>query len=248
MMFARWAGLAALVFCGVLAPTPAHAQRMLYPMHVERCGAGAEVESDVVIASCTFVIRARNATHMARAVAFNNRGQRYLAADEGDKALADFSQAMRSSPQYVEAYMNRAALYVARHQYARAVVDYSDVIDLTPNEARGYNARCWARVLWNAALDLARADCDMAVRLAPGDGNVLDSRGLLNLRDGRFQDAFNDYDAALRIHAESAHYLYGRGLASLRLGHAEQGQADLAAAARLDAGTAGLYAGYGVTP
>jgi tetratricopeptide (TPR) repeat protein len=248
MMFARWAGLAALVVCGVFAPTAANAQRMLYPMHVERCAAGPEVESDVVIASCTFVIRARNSTHMARAVAYNNRGQRYLAANDSDKALADFSQAVRSSPQYVEAYMNRGALYVARHQYARAVVDYSDVIDLTPNEARGYNARCWARVLWNAALDLARADCDTAARLAPGDDNVLDSRGLLNLRDGRFQDAFNDYDAALRINAESAHYLYGRGIASVRLGNADQGQADITAAARLDAGTAAMYAGYGVTP
>jgi tetratricopeptide (TPR) repeat protein len=247
MMFARWAGLAAFA-AGALAPTAAHAQRMLYPMHVERCSAGPEVDNDTVIASCTFVIRARNSTHLARAIAFNNRGERYLAVDDGDKALADFSQAVRSAPQYVEGYMNRGALYVSRQQYARAVVDYSDAIDLLPEDARAYNARCWARVLWNAALDLARADCDMAVRLAPGDGNALDSRGLLNLRDGRFQDAFNDYDAALRIHAESAHYLYGRGLASLRLGHAEAGQADLAAAARLDSSTAGMYASYGVTP
>lgn len=248
MMFARWAGLAALVFCGVFVPTAAHAQRMIYPMQVERCAAGAEIDNDIAIASCTYVIRARNSTHLARAIAFNNRGQRYLSADDSDKALADFTQAVRSAPQYVEAYMNRGALYVARHQYARAVVDYSDVIDLMPNDARGYNARCWARVLWNAALDLARIDCDAAVRLAPADGNVLDSRGLLNLRDGRFQEAFDDYDAALRINSESAHYLYGRGLASLRLGHAEQGQADFAAAARLDARTAEMYASYGVTP
>jgi tetratricopeptide (TPR) repeat protein len=217
-------------------------------MHLDRCNGVGEAAPAQAIQSCTYVVRARNATDAARAVAFNNRGHYYLQLNDQDRALADFSQAVRANSQFAPAHLSRGEIYVARGQFARAVVDYSDAIALTPGDPSGYNARCWARVLWNASLDLARADCDAALRLKPEDPSALDSRGLLNLREGRFQDAWNDYDAALLTHPEEAHFLYGRGLAALRLGRTQEGQADLAAAAQRDARVAEIYAGYGVAP
>lgn len=76
----------------------------------------------------------------------------------------------------------------------------------------------------------------------------LDRRLHGELKQGRFQDAWNDYDTAVRGDASIAHFRYGRGIATLRLGRTAEGQADLAAAAALDANIAATYAGYGVTP
>ena len=74
------------------------------------------------------------------------------------------------------------------------------------------------------------------------------SRGLLNLKQRRDQDAWNDYDSAARRVENNAAYLYGRGIAALRLGRAADGQADIAAATTRDANVASVYQGYGVTP
>lgn len=237
---------AVAAFAAVLAPAPASAQRMVYPMQVARCG-DAHAATDVAIASCTYVIRARNATEEDRATAYNNRGLRYISANDQARALDDFSHAVRTLPTSVEGYVNRAMVYVAIREYARAVVDYSEVISIAPDTAVGYNGRCWTRVLWNAALDLARRDCDAAVLLDPHYAAARDSRGLLNLRESRFQEAYDDFDAALAGAPDRALYLYGRGVASIRLGHEQEGRADIARASQLDAHAAETYQGYGIT-
>ena len=89
-----------------------------------------------------------------------------------------------------------------------------------------------------------------AVALATSEHRAvyLDSRGLLELHQGRFQDAWNDFDAAVRAHPQDAHYRFGRGIAALRLGREAQGRSDLAAATALDPHIAETYAGHGITP
>lgn len=239
-------GLSAVAaFAAVLAPTSAFAQRLVYPMQLTRCG-DASVASEVAIASCTYVIRARNATEVERATAFNNRGLRYISAHDQTRAIDDFSHAVRTLPTSVEGYVNRATVYLAIREYARAVVDYSEVISIAPDKAVGYNGRCWTRVLWNAALDLARRDCDAAVALDPDYGAARGSRGLLNMRESRFQEAYDDFNAALASTPDHASYLYGRGVAALRLGHEQEGRADLARAAQMDAHVAETYQEYGI--
>ena len=100
----------------------------------------------------------------------------------------------------------------------------------------------------NQNLDVARAACDLSLELRPNSAATLDSRGMVGLKQQRWQDAWNDYDAALRINATRASCRYGRGIAALRLRRTAEGQADLAAAAELDANTAATYARYGITP
>jgi tetratricopeptide (TPR) repeat protein len=68
------------------------------------------------------------------------------------------------------------------------------------------------------------------------------------LKQGRFQDAWNDYDQALRWAPDQAQYLYGRGIAARGLGRAADGEADIAVALRADPAIAHKYALYGVAP
>ncbi len=60
------------------------------------------------------------------------------------------------------------------------------------------NALCWILAIRSESLDEARAACDASLRVRPNHAPTLDSRGMVGLKQGRFQDAWNDYDAAVR--------------------------------------------------
>lgn len=105
------------------------------------------------------------------------------------------------------------------------------------------NAQCWTRAVANRELDLARQACDASLALESRPA-VLDSRGLVNLREGKWQAAWDDYDAAFVADPTLTVSLYGRGLAALALGRTREGEADLRRAST----AAGEFARYGFTP
>lgn len=184
------------------------------------------------------------------AKALNNRGLAYRAQRDYARAIADFDQAIRLNPQYAEAFNNRGLAFRAQSDHARAFADFDRAAELEPQAGARQNERCWARAVAGQQLDIARAACNRAIALAGDDaerGGFLDSRGLVGLKQQRWQEAWNDYDAALRAAPDAAHYLYGRGIAALRLGRRAEGQADLSRAAAVDANVAAAYTGYGIT-
>ncbi|HLW90137.1 MAG TPA: tetratricopeptide repeat protein, partial [Roseiarcus sp.] len=130
----------------------------------------------------------------------------------------------------------------------RAIADYAKAIELDPKNAGPYNARCWLRAIHDRDLPLALADCDAGARLAPDNANILYSRGFVQLRLGRLDEAIADYDAALRINPRQADALYGRGLAKRKKGDQASGDADIAAATAIQVDIAADYARYGMGP
>ena len=116
-----------------------------------------------------------------------------------------------------------------------------------PKDAVAYNSRCRARTL--AGRDLARAldDCNESLRLQPGDGYTLNSRGLVQLKLGAFEHAIADYGAAAAKNPTDANSLYGRGIAKLKSGDRTGGDADIAAAKAINPDIADVYVSYGVT-
>jgi len=129
------------------------------------------------------------------------------------------------------------ASYTEVGNYAQAVAEFDAWLADLPkgeNGAEGYNDRCWARALWNHDLDKALADCNQALRLAPGTFGYLDSRGLTNLRLAHYDDAIRDYDAALRQQPKYAWTMYCRGVAKVKAGRTAEGEADMKAAVGID--------------
>jgi tetratricopeptide (TPR) repeat protein len=218
---------------------------------------------------------------------FYERGAAYAANDQADKALGDFSQAIRLKPDDVPALMARAELHARRNDpaetispdldavdraapregdvrvalgnlyqrvrnYPAAVVQYGDWInshkrdDIQMPDAR--NARCRARALAGQELNEALEDCNFAVHASPKTAAYLDSRGLVYLRQGRYDKALADYNAALALAARSPWSLYGRGLARQHLGQAAAGAADIAAAKAIFPKIAEEAASCGIGP
>ena len=83
---------------------------------------------------------------------------------------------------------------------------------------------------------------------APNAGEMLDSRGLVQLRLGSLDKAIADYDAALGQRPRTGWSLYGRGLARIRKGLKAEGEADLAAAIAIQPNLPERAKHYGIVP
>jgi tetratricopeptide (TPR) repeat protein len=91
------------------------------------------------------------------------------------------------------------------------------------------------------------ADCNESLRVRPGDGNALRSRGLVHLKLKEVDSALADYDAALKADSKDAFSLYGRGTAKRWKGDATGADADIAAAEQIRAGIAADFERYGLS-
>jgi tetratricopeptide (TPR) repeat protein len=145
--------------------------------------------------------------------------------------------------------------YLGEDQFAPAIAQFDLWIKNHPDDSKmpdALNARCWARALWDNELEKAEKDCSAGLKWraksSPEYAAILDSRGLVHLRQGNFAKALVDYDAALVAHPNIAWSLYGRGLCKLRLGKTSDGNTDVAAAIALRADIADRARKYGIVP
>lgn len=108
------------------------------------------------------------------------------------------------------------------------------------------NNSCWMKAVAGLALESALEDCNRALNLSPRNAGYLDSKGLVQLRLGRTDDAISTYSEALALRQFPGSY-YGRGIAWRRKGDKVRADADIAAARNIDARVPAEFAGYGVT-
>jgi len=71
----------------------------------------ANGDPDIEIASCTTLAEGDAEPPGHRTIAFNNRGNAYFAKGDFDRAIEDYSHAIRLSPQFNAAFNNRANAY-----------------------------------------------------------------------------------------------------------------------------------------
>src|ERR1700733_2679995 len=124
---------------------------------------------------------------------------------EGDRALQS------------AAYAERGETYAAAGQFDKAIADGDEIVALEPGDPTSYNNRCWIRAIADRELDIALADCNAALRMN-GSREVLDSRGLVEFRQGNLSAALADFNNILDIHPKYITSLYLRGIVKLRMG------------------------------
>ena len=95
-----------------------------------------------------------------------NRGSAWLAKGDADKAIADYSEAIRLNPQDLGSYGNRAFALLRKGETEKAIADGNEMIRLDPKNPAGYSDRGLA---WLAQGNFGKAleDCREAVRLDP---------------------------------------------------------------------------------
>ena len=116
-----------------------------------------------------------------------------------------------------------------------------------PNDANTLNDRCFWRAIAKTDLDMALADCDKSLTLAPRAA-TMDSRAFVLFQQGKYPDALAGYDAALAAEPNLAPSLWMRGLIKGKLGDAAGKTADMASATKIDPNIAAEFKRIGITP
>jgi len=141
-------------------------------------------DPDRKIRGCTQIIeRGEQETQKKRANAYSNRGFAYDDKGEYDKAIADYTQAIKINPKNAIAYTNRGAVYYSKGALDRAIADFDEAIKLNPNDALAYANRGIAYDN-KGEVDRAIADFDKAIALDPNDGEAYKNRGAAYRRTG----------------------------------------------------------------
>ncbi len=144
------------------------------------------------------------------AAGFNRRGNAWADKRDYDRAIADYSEALRINPQYGVAYYNRGLAWRNKRDYDRAIADYSEAVRINPKNADAYNNR---GIVWSDKRDYDRAiaDYNETLRINPRDAKAFNNRGYAwnNKRD--YDRAIADYSEALTINPQYALAYYNRG-------------------------------------
>ena len=206
----------------------------------------ADGSLDRQIAGCSRIIQDRSATARERFVSFYNRGNAYRDKFDYDRALADYSEAIKLDPKQAFPRNNRGIVHRMKGNFESAIADFGEAIKLDPKHAGALSNRCWTLAIVGRDFSEALANCNESLRLNARDHNTWDSRGFAYLKMGDWERAIADYDKALGLYRWRAWSLYGRGWAKLKQGDTAAGQKDIAAAKAITADIAKQFADYGV--
>lgn len=100
----------------------------------------------------------------------------YERKDSHDRAIADFSEAIRLDPTYAIAFRGRGIAYGNKGDYDRAIADFTEAIRLDPKLATAFSNRGLAYEK-KRSYDRAIADFNEAIRLNPNDAISFCRRG-----------------------------------------------------------------------
>ncbi|MEQ1775521.1 MAG: tetratricopeptide repeat protein [Burkholderiales bacterium] len=141
---------------------------------VKECG---EKKGDEAIDACT---RAINAGPRNKALAgiYFNRAIEWNAKKDFDRAIADYTEAIKINADYREAFNNRGNAHRNKKDYDRAIEDYEQAIRIAPK--RGLYHRNRGNVLMDKRdYEKALASFNEAIKLDANDADASDSAAWL---------------------------------------------------------------------
>ena len=146
--------VASLCICwALLAAAPSHAQA-LSDEAASACSQPATTPEDA-IAKCSAVISAGTVS-----------GRQLAAACSLEEAEADLDQAIKTDPNYADAYANRANFWTVSKKFDRAMADAEQAVRLNPDLPIAHFVRAGA-ALNLGQYDRAIADYSETIRLRP---------------------------------------------------------------------------------
>jgi tetratricopeptide (TPR) repeat protein len=155
------------------------------------------LDPEKIIPACTKLAEDRSDTPRNRAVAYYDRGNAYKNRQEYDRAVADYSDALKLDPKYAHAYLNRGFSFAAKGDAKSALADLTHAIQLDPSQKLAYfNRGLVYRTEGNYRA--AIADYDAAVKLDANFADAYEGRGFAYRLQGDFDRAIADYGEAIK--------------------------------------------------
>ena len=194
-----------------------------------------ETPLDDRIKACSAIIDAAGAPPQDRAAAYFNRGS--ILRGDIDRAIADFTEAIRLNPRFTDAYIERGLLHDERGDFDRAIADFTQAINLDRTRDRSYFLRGQS-LTKKGQFDSAIVDFTEVIKISPNDLFAHSNRGLAYQAKGDYNRAIADFDTAIKIHPGDAAAYYDRGRSHLYAGNPGRAWADLNQAGELDSANA----------
>jgi tetratricopeptide (TPR) repeat protein len=240
--------LAALAFALPLLVTPAAAQDAKddgYLKNIELCNRMDRTALDARIGGCTMLIEAGYGTTTALAIAYNNRGNAYVAKGDFDRAIQDFERSITLDPTYIKPRNNRGVAHMKKGEHDLAIAAFDEAIRLNPNYGGAFANRAAAYVKKN---DFARGaqDYDEALRLNPGLEHIWHGRCWARAVLGELQVALEACNRALQSGLHNAATYDSLGLIHLKMDQHEAAIDHYNSALRHDPKLAGALYGRGL--
>ena len=139
-----------------------------------------------------------------------NNAESYIISGESaynrgdyDRAISDFTQAIRLDPNSATAYNNRGLTYDTKGDYDKALADYTQAIRLDPNSATTYANRSDV-YNYKGEYDRAIADCNQVIRLDPKNASAYNNRGIAYYHKKDYDRAIADFTQAQRLEPNDA--------------------------------------------
>ncbi len=155
------------------------------------------------------------------AEAFATRGLLMYELGQHDKALGDFTQALRIDARAVVPWNNRAMVFMADGKWNEALRDVSQAIGINPKFTDAYVNRS---LIYSslAKFDEAIKDIEKAIELEPKNSQHYVRRGSIAFDQGNLDGAWADFDKAAAINPRLTDVYLGRGNVLLSRGKLEE--------------------------
>jgi tetratricopeptide (TPR) repeat protein len=165
---------------------------------------------------------------------------------DDEKAIKNYTEAIRLGPNFADAYYNRGNAYRRRGENDKAISDYTEAIRLDPNFANAYYNRGSAYRKKDDSRN-AIIDYTEAIRLDPNYAKAFFNRGNIYLENRDYAKAINDYTEAIHLDSNSASAFFNRGNAYHERGDDQKAIDDYTEAIRLDPNSASAFFNRGIT-
>lgn len=211
------AGRTKRVYAAILAAALIYASPSLAQTPQERRWCDGEDGATVAqrIEGCSSVIKSVRDIGENHAEVFNNRGMAYRAKGELDRAIQDYSQAIKLNGKLALLYNNRGVAYDRKSEFDRAIQDYEQALKLKPSPEIYFNRG--NAFLAKAQYDHAIDDYNQAIKLKPNFAPAYDNRCWARAVIGILKQALADCTAALRLMPDNPATYDSRGFIFLKM-------------------------------
>jgi tetratricopeptide (TPR) repeat protein len=186
------------------------------------------------IETCSAVIKAvrDKGDKLGEPLPLTHRGVAYRLKGDIERAIQDYSQAIKLDPKLASAYNNRGVAYDHKGEYDRAIQDYEQAIKLKPSPETYFNRgnAYLARTQFDHAID----DFNQAIRLAPGFAPAHESRCWARAVVGILKQALADCNEALRLRPNNAATFTSRAFVYLKMTQFDAAVSDYDLALRVE--------------
>ena len=168
------------------------------------------------------------------AAGYHSRGFSNFSQNQYELAVADFTKAIESDPEFLAAYYNRGVAYFDLGKYDLAITDFTKAMDLGLKGKGSYYIRGLAYSR-NGQYDLAIEDFSKIIELDPKDATTFNNRGVIYLLRGQYKQTIADLTKAMELDpSKAAQYYFDLGFVSDKMGDSDTARSNFFRAREMD--------------